>query len=163
MLSILSGNILHLCCQQLGRHQLFFQFPDEVRRILYTTNVIEWLIRQYRKVTKTKSVSPVTAYWKRCSIWQARMWQRNGPSAIAARIRSSASWPCSTESGWHNICKIIRKGWGQGTMERCHCSQPYSVGIYSIDGRPHLIPEPTKKSRRMVYFWCQNKDCSIKP
>ena len=91
MLSILSGNILHLCCQQLGRHQLFFQFPDEVRRILYTTNVIEWLIRQYRKVTKTKSVSPVTAYWKRCSIWQARMWQRNGPSAIAARIRSSAS------------------------------------------------------------------------
>ena len=58
MLSILSGNILHLCCQQLGRHQLFFQFPDEVRRILYTTNVIEWLIRQYWKVTKTKSVSP---------------------------------------------------------------------------------------------------------
>ena len=36
----------------------FFQFPDEVRRIMYTANVIEGLNRQYRKVTKTKSVFP---------------------------------------------------------------------------------------------------------
>ena len=36
----------------------FFQFPDEVRRIMYTTNIIEGLNRQYRKVTKTKSVFP---------------------------------------------------------------------------------------------------------
>ncbi len=27
----------------------FFQFPDEVRRIMYTTNVIEGLNSQYRK------------------------------------------------------------------------------------------------------------------
>ena len=36
----------------------FFQFPDEIRRIMYTTNIIEGLNRQYRKVTKTKSVFP---------------------------------------------------------------------------------------------------------
>ena len=36
----------------------FFQFPDEVRRIMYITNVTEGLNRQYRKVTKTKSVFP---------------------------------------------------------------------------------------------------------
>ena len=36
----------------------FFQFPDAVRRIMYTTNIIEGLNRQYRKVTKTKSVFP---------------------------------------------------------------------------------------------------------
>ena len=36
----------------------FFQFPDEVRRIMYTTNIIEGLNRQYRKATKTKSVFP---------------------------------------------------------------------------------------------------------
>ena len=36
----------------------FFQFPDEVRRIMYTTNVIEEFNRQYRKVTKIKSVFP---------------------------------------------------------------------------------------------------------
>lgn len=36
----------------------FFQFSDEIRRIIYTTNIIEGLNRQYRKVTKTKSVFP---------------------------------------------------------------------------------------------------------
>ena len=32
----------------------FFQFSDDIRRIMYTTNIIEGLNRQYRKVTKTK-------------------------------------------------------------------------------------------------------------
>lgn len=36
----------------------FFQFSSDIRRIMYTTNVIEGLNRQYRKVTKTKSVFP---------------------------------------------------------------------------------------------------------
>ena len=36
----------------------FFQFADEVRHIMYTTNVIKRLNRQYRKVTKAKSVFP---------------------------------------------------------------------------------------------------------
>jgi len=36
----------------------FFQFPDDIRRIMYTTNIIEGLNRQYRKVTRTKSVFP---------------------------------------------------------------------------------------------------------
>ncbi|MBR5317674.1 MAG: IS256 family transposase [Lachnospiraceae bacterium] len=36
----------------------FFQFSDEIRKIMYTTNIIEGLNRQYRKVTKTKSVFP---------------------------------------------------------------------------------------------------------
>ena len=39
----------------------FFQFSDEIRRIMYTTNIIEGLNRQYRKVTKTKSVFPSDA------------------------------------------------------------------------------------------------------
>ena len=36
----------------------FFQFSDDIRRIMYTTNIIEGLNRQYRKVTKAKSVFP---------------------------------------------------------------------------------------------------------
>ena len=36
----------------------FLQFSNDIRRIMYTTNVIEGLNRQYRKVTKTKSVFP---------------------------------------------------------------------------------------------------------
>lgn len=36
----------------------FYKFPDEIRKIIYTTNIIEGLHRQFRKVTKTKSVFP---------------------------------------------------------------------------------------------------------
>lgn len=36
----------------------FFQFSDDIRRIMYTTNIMEGVNRQFRKVTKTKSVFP---------------------------------------------------------------------------------------------------------
>lgn len=36
----------------------FFKFSKDIRRIMYTTNVIEGLNRQFRKATKTKSVFP---------------------------------------------------------------------------------------------------------
>lgn len=36
----------------------FFIFPAEIRKIIYTTNAIEALHRQFRKVTKTKAVFP---------------------------------------------------------------------------------------------------------
>ena len=36
----------------------FFQFSGDIRGIMYTTNIIEGVNRQYRKVTKTKSAFP---------------------------------------------------------------------------------------------------------
>lgn len=36
----------------------FFAYPPEIRRIIYTTNIIEGLHRQFRKVTKAKAVFP---------------------------------------------------------------------------------------------------------
>ena len=36
----------------------YFQYPPEIRRIIYTTNTLEGFNRQLRKVTKTKSVFP---------------------------------------------------------------------------------------------------------
>lgn len=36
----------------------FFSYPYEIRRIIYTTNAIEGLNRQFRKVTKTTSIFP---------------------------------------------------------------------------------------------------------
>lgn len=36
----------------------FYKFPNEIRKIIYTTNTIEGLNRQFRKVTKSKSVFP---------------------------------------------------------------------------------------------------------
>lgn len=39
----------------------FFQFGDDIRGIMYTTNIIEGVNRQFRKATKTKSVFPSDA------------------------------------------------------------------------------------------------------
>jgi transposase-like protein len=39
----------------------FYRFPEEVRKIIYTTNIIEGLHRQYRKVTKSKTMFPSDA------------------------------------------------------------------------------------------------------
>lgn len=36
----------------------FFEFPAEIRKIMYTTNIIENLNRLIRKYTKTKSMLP---------------------------------------------------------------------------------------------------------
>ncbi len=36
----------------------FFQFPDEIRRIIYTTNAVESLHRHFRKAIKTRSIFP---------------------------------------------------------------------------------------------------------
>jgi len=36
----------------------FYAYPAAIRKIIYTTNIIEGLHRQFRKVTKTKSVFP---------------------------------------------------------------------------------------------------------
>lgn len=36
----------------------YFKYPQELRRLIYTTNTIEGFNRQLRKVTKAKSVFP---------------------------------------------------------------------------------------------------------
>ena len=36
----------------------YFKYPDEVRKLIYTTNAIEGFNRQLRKVTKSKTVFP---------------------------------------------------------------------------------------------------------
>ena len=44
----------------------FFQFSDSIRKIMYTTNIIESLNRQFRKFTKTKSVFPTDMSLLKC-------------------------------------------------------------------------------------------------
>ena len=36
----------------------YFKYPQEIRRLIYTTNAIEGFNRQLRKVTKSKSIFP---------------------------------------------------------------------------------------------------------
>jgi transposase-like protein len=36
----------------------FFKYPEEIRTVIYTTNAVEAVHRQFRKVTKTRSLFP---------------------------------------------------------------------------------------------------------
>lgn len=69
----------------------FFQFPDEVRRILYTTNAIEGLNRQYRKMTKAKSVFSSDISLEKMLYLTSQNVAKNGPHATATGTRFSAS------------------------------------------------------------------------
>ena len=44
----------------------FFQISEPIRKIMYTTNTIESLNRQFRKYTKTKSVFPTDMSLLKC-------------------------------------------------------------------------------------------------
>ncbi|AFH48599.1 Transposase [Ignavibacterium album JCM 16511] len=45
----------------------FFKYPDEIRKIIHTTNVVEAVHRQFRKVTKERSIFPNDHTLKKCS------------------------------------------------------------------------------------------------
>ena len=45
-------------CKRRDHPSTCFKYPQEVRRLIYTTNTIEEFNRQLRKVTKSKSVFP---------------------------------------------------------------------------------------------------------
>jgi transposase-like protein len=68
----------------------FYQYPAEVRTIVYTTNIIEGLNRQFRRVTKRKNMFPneralekmlylcsmyVTERWKQYENWDSILTQ----------------------------------------------------------------------------------------
>ena len=37
---------------------VYFKYPEDIRRVIYTTNAIEAVHRQFRKLTKTKGAFP---------------------------------------------------------------------------------------------------------
>lgn len=63
----------------------FFQFPEEVRRMIYTTNAVEALHRQYRKVTKTKGAFPTDEALKKI-LYLATL-------DLKGSFRSKKGWP----------------------------------------------------------------------
>ena len=59
----------------------FFQFSEHIRRIMYTTNTIESLNRQFRKYTKTKSVFPTDMSLLKCLYLSTKKYiKKMGPS-----------------------------------------------------------------------------------
>ena len=63
----------------------FFIFPEEVRRMIYTTNAVEALHRQFRKVTKTKGSFPTDDSLKKM-LYLATL-------DLKGSFRSKREWP----------------------------------------------------------------------
>ena len=57
---------------------VFFDFPVEIRKIIYTTNLIENLNGKIRKYTKNKLSFPNDDALKNLSIWPLTKSKRNG-------------------------------------------------------------------------------------
>ncbi|PTN12085.1 mutator family transposase [Nitrosomonas aestuarii] len=47
-----------ILAKQMGEFIGFFKYPEPIRRVMYTTNTIEAIHRQFRKLTKTKGGFP---------------------------------------------------------------------------------------------------------
>ncbi len=60
----------------------FFQFSEPIRKIMYTTNTIESLNRQFRKYTKTKSVFPTDMSLLKCLYLSTKNIQKKMDSTI---------------------------------------------------------------------------------
>lgn len=79
----------------------FFQFPKEIRRLIYTTNTVEGYHRQLRKVIKNKSSFPTTQSTRKllylatmdiAKKWTSPMW--NWPIILnQLAIRFEDRWP----------------------------------------------------------------------
>jgi putative transposase len=68
-----------------GNLSTYFQFPAEVRKMIYTTNAVEALHRQFRKVTKTKGAFPTDDALKKM-LYLATLDLKGG-------FRSKRDWP----------------------------------------------------------------------
>ncbi len=53
---------------------LFFAFPPDVRKVIYTTNMIESINYRLRKITKTRGHFPLTTPGSSCSTSNAEKW-----------------------------------------------------------------------------------------
>jgi putative transposase len=63
----------------------FFAYPQEIRKMIYTTNAVEALHRQFRKVTKTKGVFPTDEALKKM-LYLATL-------DLKGQFRQKQNWP----------------------------------------------------------------------
>ena len=80
----------------------YFKFPEELRRLIYTTNAIEGFNRQLRKVTKSKAVFPTDDSCSRCCISPCWTSPKSGLAAGRTGRRYTLSSHCTTADAFPN-------------------------------------------------------------
>lgn len=69
----------------------YFDYTEPIRRIMYTTNIVEGYHRQIRKVTKTKGVSQMTTHSSNSYILPIETSKRSGLSHCETGVRQPNS------------------------------------------------------------------------
>ena len=68
----------------------FFRYPLEIRRVMYTTNIIESVNSKFRKATAGRRVFPTEESLLKCFyIWQLWSWNVNGPRLRIGHISTA--------------------------------------------------------------------------
>ena len=70
----------------------YFKFPQELRKLIYTTNTIEGFNRQLKKVTKAKSVFPTDDSLFKMLYLAMKDITKNGQAAVRTGAVSTHSW-----------------------------------------------------------------------
>lgn len=78
----------------------YFKYPNEVRKLIYTTNAIEGFNRQLRKVTKSKTVFPSDDSLLKMLYLATMDITKNGPGAAGTGPRYEPSWKSTLKNGW---------------------------------------------------------------
>ena len=78
----------------------YFKYPNEVRKLIYTTNAIEGFNRQLRKVTKSKTVFPSDDSLLKMLYLATMDITKNGPDAAGTGPRYEPSWKSTLKNGW---------------------------------------------------------------
>lgn len=78
----------------------YFKYPNEVRKLIYTTNAIEGFNRQLRKVTKSKTVFPSDDSLLKMLYLATMDITKNGPDAAGTGPRYKPSWKSTLKNGW---------------------------------------------------------------
>ena len=68
----------------------FFRYPLEIRRVMYTTNIIESVNSKFKKVTAGRRVFLTKESLLKCFyIWQLWSWNVNGPRLRIGHISTA--------------------------------------------------------------------------
>jgi len=57
---------------------VYFKYPADIRKVIYTTNIIESVHRQFRTLTKLKVLSLTIIAYLNYFLWVFKMPQKNG-------------------------------------------------------------------------------------
>ena len=76
-------NILKSWDKNWAELTIFFEYPQEIRKIIYTTNAVEGYHRMVRKFTKSKSIFPTDDAIRKVVYMSVSEFQRSGPCRFA--------------------------------------------------------------------------------